>query len=154
MTLALAETSSRQTDPRLRPSRFHEWNIVEFLTMLCKEHQSLQEDWLELFQSDVATSTGVSKMSAPAAFSLVYGKIKTEAAMENDTRVHEDPEEELARFQQSLPNSSITTLGSEEILDWDAHIEMPPPPRQSGTIKVRFKYMGRSKPIPIDDPWA
>lgn len=32
--------------------------------------------------------------------------------------------------------------------------DKPPPPRRSGTIKVRFKYVGRSKPIPIDDPWA
>lgn len=38
----------------------------------------------------------------------------------------------------------------EDILNWDAAI-VTPPPRQSGTIRVKLKYMGRSKPIPVDD---
>ena len=40
----------------------------------------------------------------------------------------------------------------EDILNVDAVI-VPPPPRQSGTIRVRLKYIGRSKPIPVEDPW-
>lgn len=39
----------------------------------------------------------------------------------------------------------------EDILNWDAAI-VTPPPRQSGTIRVKLKYMGRSKPIPVDNP--
>ena len=41
----------------------------------------------------------------------------------------------------------------EDILDWDARIETPPSTR-TRKIKVKFKYIGRSKPIPIDDPWT
>jgi hypothetical protein len=41
---------------------------------------------------------------------------------------------------------------SPDILDWDACIETPPP-RPSGTIKVRLHFRGRDEPIPIDGPW-
>ena len=40
----------------------------------------------------------------------------------------------------------------EDILNWDAAI-VTPPPRPSGTIRVRLIYNGRSKPIPVKDPW-
>lgn len=40
----------------------------------------------------------------------------------------------------------------EDILNWDAVIPTPPP-RQSGTIRVKLIYKGRSKPIPVEDPW-
>ena len=40
----------------------------------------------------------------------------------------------------------------EDILNWDAAI-VPPPPRLSGTIRVRLIYKGRSKPLPGEDPW-
>lgn len=41
----------------------------------------------------------------------------------------------------------------EDILNWDAAIGTPPP-RPSGTLRVKLKYTGRSKPIPIEEPWA
>ena len=40
----------------------------------------------------------------------------------------------------------------EDILNWDAAI-VTPPPRQSGTIRVKLIYNGHSKPIPAEDPW-
>ena len=40
----------------------------------------------------------------------------------------------------------------EDILDWDTAI-IDPPPRPSGTIRVKLKYIGRSKPFPIDNFW-
>ena len=40
----------------------------------------------------------------------------------------------------------------EDILDWDATI-VTPPPRTSGTIRVRLIYKGRSKPMPVENPW-
>ena len=40
----------------------------------------------------------------------------------------------------------------EDILNWDAAI-VTPPPRQSGTIRVKLKYMGRSKPFPVENFW-
>lgn len=44
------------------------------------------------------------------------------------------------------------TYSEDDILDWGVAIEEPPP-RPSGTIRVKLKYKGRSKPIPIEDPW-
>ena len=40
----------------------------------------------------------------------------------------------------------------QDILDWDAAI-VTPPPRPSGTIRVKLIYKGRSKPMPVEDPW-
>ncbi|MYA70524.1 hypothetical protein F4009_17390 [Candidatus Poribacteria bacterium] len=40
----------------------------------------------------------------------------------------------------------------EDILNWDAAI-VTPPPRSSGTIRVRLIYKGRSKPMPVENFW-
>ena len=40
----------------------------------------------------------------------------------------------------------------DDLLDWGAAI-VTPPPRRSGTIRVRLIYKGRSKPIPVENPW-
>ncbi|MCY3724443.1 MAG: hypothetical protein OXG97_19685 [Candidatus Poribacteria bacterium] len=40
----------------------------------------------------------------------------------------------------------------EDILNWDAVIDTPPP-RRSGTIRVKLIYEEPSKPIPVEDPW-
>ncbi len=40
----------------------------------------------------------------------------------------------------------------DDLLNWDVAIT-PPPPRRSGTIRVKLVYKGRSKPLPIDNPW-
>ena len=39
----------------------------------------------------------------------------------------------------------------EDILNWD--VAIMPPPRLSGTIRVRLIYKGRSKPMPVENPW-
>jgi hypothetical protein len=41
----------------------------------------------------------------------------------------------------------------EDVLDWDAY-SPPPPPKRSGKIQVRPRYVGRRKPIPVDFPDA
>lgn len=43
---------------------------------------------------------------------------------------------------------------SEEDVEKDDITVVRPPPRRSGTIKVKLRYAGRSKPIPADDPSA
>ena len=40
----------------------------------------------------------------------------------------------------------------DDFLDWDVHIGTPPP-RPSGTIWIKLKYKGRSKPIPVENFW-
>ena len=46
----------------------------------------------------------------------------------------------------------FSTYDAEDILDWDAAI-VTPPPRPSGTIRVRLIYKGRSKPMPVENFW-
>lgn len=52
----------------------------------------------------------------------------------------------------SLPQKRLAfpTYDEEDILKWD--VAIPPPPRPSGTIRVRLKFKGRRKPLPIEDP--
>jgi len=160
MVLELAETRSVETNPRLRPSLFQEWTNREFLIMLNREIQLRLEGEFESFHSNVDTITGVSEMTVENDFwkaPFFYIEIKTKLATENDTSIYGEPEREALRFRERInQKSGVFSIREteEELLDWDAHIETPPPPRRSGTIKVRFKYVGRSKPIPIDDPWA
>ena len=47
---------------------------------------------------------------------------------------------------------AFPAYSEEDILNWDVAIQVPPP-RPSGTIRVKLKYKGRSKPIPIENPW-
>ena len=47
---------------------------------------------------------------------------------------------------------AFPTCDEEDILDWDAAI-ITPPPRPSGTIRVRLIYKGRSKPLPVENFW-
>ena len=42
-------------------------------------------------------------------------------------------------------------INQEEILDWDAGIEVAPL-RPTRRIKVRLRDLGRDKPLPIEDP--
>ena len=44
---------------------------------------------------------------------------------------------------------AFPTYDEEDILNWDVAIT-PPPPRRSGTIRVRLIYKGRSKPLPVE----
>ena len=47
---------------------------------------------------------------------------------------------------------AFLVCNEDDFLDWDAHIGTPPP-RPSGTIRVKLKYKGRRKPIPIENFW-
>jgi hypothetical protein len=51
------------------------------------------------------------------------------------------------------PDADTSDAGLPDRLDWDAYLEMPPP-RRSGTIKVRLSFRGRGKPILPADPEA
>ena len=47
---------------------------------------------------------------------------------------------------------AFPTYDEEDLLDWDAAI-VTPPPRPSGTIRVRLIYKGRSKPFLAENFW-
>lgn len=58
--------------------------------------------------------------------------------------------QEFADTQQQ--GLAFPSYSEEDILNWEVTIEVPPP-RPSGTIRAKLKYKGRSKPIPIKNPW-
>ena len=45
----------------------------------------------------------------------------------------------------------VVHADEEEVLDWDACVETPPP-RPCGLVEVEAEYAGRSKPLPLDCP--
>jgi len=146
-----------QTYPSIGPSRHQEWISKQQLRNKSLEITSLPVGIREFVCSDVATLTGISEIRVEDDFyPIFYIEVKTKLATENDTRVHKDYEEELLEFQKDIYDDVLGSVieEKENLLDWDAYIEIPPSPRKSSTVKVRFKYIGRSKPIPIEDPWA
>ena len=58
--------------------------------------------------------------------------------------------QEFAGTQQQ--DLAFPSYSEEDILNWKVAIEVPPS-RPSGTIRAKLKYKGRSKPIPIENPW-
>ena len=54
--------------------------------------------------------------------------------------------------KKSIQRPAFPSYDEEDILNWDAAIDTPPP-RRSGTIRVKLIYKGRSKPIPVENPW-
>ena len=58
--------------------------------------------------------------------------------------------QEFAGTQQQ--RLAFPSYSEEDILNWEVAIEAPPS-RPSGTIRAKLKYKGRSKPIPIENPW-
>ena len=63
-----------------------------------------------------------------------------------------------SRMTQTLVYSQQQRLtfpayNEEDILYWDVSI-VTPPPRPSGTIRVKLEYKGRNKPIPVENPWT
>ena len=54
--------------------------------------------------------------------------------------------------QKQKQRLTFPVYDEEDILNWDAAI-VTPPPRRSGTIRVRLIYKGRRKPIPVENPW-
>jgi len=127
--------------------------------MLIKQLRWLRQGELESFASDVSASTEGTELTRHddlARLRLLYVQIEPKMATENDTRVHRDPGEELLPFGEGIHSVAIGLPISEDddLLDWDAYIQTPPAPSRSGTIKVRFRYVGRSKPIPVNDLWV
>lgn len=57
---------------------------------------------------------------------------------------------ETLTTEQQLP--AFPSYNEEDILNLDAVI-ITPPPRESGTIRVKLTYEEPSKPIPVEDPW-
>jgi hypothetical protein len=47
---------------------------------------------------------------------------------------------------------AFPTYDEEDILNLDA-VVYTPPPRQSGTIRVKLIYEEPSKPMPVENPW-
>lgn len=52
-------------------------------------------------------------------------------------------------------NQGFTEIDSDvpELLDWDFCIENPPT-RRSGVVEADVEFVGRGRPMPLDDPHA
>ena len=48
---------------------------------------------------------------------------------------------------------AFPSYDEEDILNLDA-VVYTPPPRQSGTIRVKLIYEEPSEPMPVENPWA
>ncbi len=53
---------------------------------------------------------------------------------------------------QPVQQFDFLSYNEEDLLDWDTAI-IAPPPRPSGTIRVKLKYKGRSQPFPAENFW-
>lgn len=75
---------------------------------------------------------------------------------DNETCIREINDEVRSRFLELSDAESVLLVKEvpEDILDWDAYIKTPPPAKVSGTIKVRFKLVNKSKPSFSEDPWV
>ena len=56
---------------------------------------------------------------------------------------------------QTKSNNGTTAIegGVPELLDWDFCIESPPT-RPTGIVEADVEFLGRGRPIPLDDPHA
>lgn len=136
------------TEERL--SNHKEWEIKQQV----KDQSPVIHKVDDTLHSDL--SSGNDQFSALNNFwnnAIRYKEIKAKPVVELDTEFSEAKSPETLKKLNRVAFAPVINEEDEDILDWDAYIEAPPP-RRSGTIKVRFKYIGRSKPIPIDDPWA
>ena len=55
--------------------------------------------------------------------------------------------------EKSKQRFAFLDYDEDDLLNWDFAITPPPPPRRSGTIRVKLIYKGRSKPFPVDNFW-
>jgi len=158
MTTILTSRISQQTDAEVGPYWYQEWSIKRALGNLIADISSLVVGKPASFHSAVATSSGEITVQNDLWKSPIrYIDDVVDRTTENETRIDKDYETELELLKTQGTTFGLSTtpgITEEDILDWDAHIETPPAPSVSGTIKVRFKYIGRSKPIPIENPWA
>ena len=83
-----------------------------------------------LLKFDYPTATGVESIGSPSG----------------EREKLETPELSFPKKRLAFP-----TYDEEDVLNWD--VAITPPLRPSGTIRVRLKYKGRRKPLPIEDPW-
>lgn len=60
------------------------------------------------------------------------------------------PTQAIIRPEYGMAKAMAFPAIDDDLLDWDARIEIPPE-RPSSTIRVKLEYRGRSRPIPVDD---
>ena len=108
-----------------------------------------------LSHTNAATTIGKDIIFFPGEEELKISKPSVQdTAVSLQVRFEEKVEsgitQEFADTQRQ--HVAFPAYSEEDILNWDVAIQVPPP-RPSGTIQVKLKYKGRSKPIPIENPW-
>jgi hypothetical protein len=51
---------------------------------------------------------------------------------------------------ESASPYALATAGEEGLLEWDVWLDVPARPER--TLLARFEYVGRDRPLPVDDP--
>ena len=120
---------------------------------------------LKPFQQNVKTGSGFGTTVAVIFGSAIFLLGESETSRIPEPRERNTSASIELNFEQEI-ESGVTqefskasvqpfeflSYTEEDLLDWDAAI-ITPPPRPSGTIRVKLKYKGRSKPFPADSFW-
>jgi len=153
MIEAIAETRERKTDFTAAPSWLAEWSGKQILSRL-ERRQDLSDRIIpDFFRHDTQSKIERTDVVVGGDFwepRVCYVDIKVESATENTTRVRRTYDESLLEYRDAMSRfpSSLNTFEDEEApMDWDSHIASTPPSRRSWTVKARFRYVGRSKPM-------
>lgn len=106
---------------------------------------------------DLTTGTAPKNISSPF---LEHGKLEIPESSARETSasvglsfekgIESGITQELVDLQ--VPRFNFLSYTEEDLLDWDAAI-ITPPPRPSGTIRVKLKHKGRSQPFPPENFW-
>ena len=100
------------------------------------------------FDSTASTSSLFQQREQPNISAPIQADISTSLELTFEEEIESGVTQEFSN-SDSHPFDFLSDT-EEDLLDWDTAI-MPAPPRPSGTIRVKLKYLGRSKPLPIEN---
>ncbi len=132
---------------------FESWNWPTERSQLLKD--SLQSSVIRPEGVDTSgdeaenrTSTGLA-IRAKCALAERYILFSREPGTSESKTFANDT---LSHILQFISDPASSEDEQCDLIDWDFY-QPAPPPKRSGTIKVKLQYRGHSRPIPEQDPW-
>ena len=135
---------------------------VRFLSSEQEERKTVkpsgQDTWklIALCVTAATMSSDITFLSGDGEKPKIPNSSAQELSTSHGLRFEEEIEPVLTQVSSDTRHQhhlAFPSYDEEDILVWDTAI-VTPPPRPSGSIRVKLKYRERSKPIPIEDPWA
>jgi hypothetical protein len=119
-----------------------------------KPFQQNIEPW---FGFDITTGTiarDVNSVHDESETSEISGSFAQDTSVSLKLKFDEESESGVTQgvADSQVQRFEFLSYNEEDLLDWDAAI-ITPPPRPSGTIRIKLRYKGRSKPFPIEGFW-